>query len=106
MKVWRQPLHTALVVAIGLAQIGEFSFILIHQANLLKLLPHDSGHLLVAAAIVSIMLNPFLFANLPWVEAQLSKWRWLRDPPHPFARPMMAHLKDEFLLCNDKLCGK
>ncbi|MGA2248105.1 MAG: cation:proton antiporter [Verrucomicrobiota bacterium] len=90
MKVLRQPLHTTLVVAIGLAQIGEFSFILIHQANLLKLVPDDSGHLLVSAAIVSIMLNPFLFANLSRIEAQLSKWRWLRDPERSLTRRMIA----------------
>jgi CPA2 family monovalent cation:H+ antiporter-2 len=79
MRVLRQPLHTAVVVAIGLAQIGEFSFILIRQASDLKLLPDDSGHLVVAAAIVSISLNPFLFANLPFIERQLLKIRWLND---------------------------
>ena len=80
MRALRQPLHTAVVVAIGLAQIGEFSFILIRQASDLKLLPDDSGHLVVAAAIVSISLNPFLFANLPFIERQLLKIRWLNDP--------------------------
>ena len=78
MRVLKQPLHVTLVVSIGLAQIGEFSFILIHQANLLNLLPADSGHLLVAAAIISITLNPFLFANLPSIERKLRKLRWLK----------------------------
>jgi CPA2 family monovalent cation:H+ antiporter-2 len=80
MRALRQPLHATLVVAIGLAQIGEFSFILIRQASDLKLLPDDSGHLVVAAAIVSISLNPFLFANLPFVERHLLKFRWLNAP--------------------------
>ena len=79
MRVLHQPLHTTLVVAIGLGQVGEFSFILIHQANLLNLLPSDSGHQLVAAAIISITLNPFLFANLPRIERQLRKLRWLKN---------------------------
>jgi CPA2 family monovalent cation:H+ antiporter-2 len=78
MRVLRQPLHTALVVAIGLGQVGEFSFILIRQASGLNLLPDDSGHQLVAAAIISITLNPFLFANLPRIERQLRKLRWLK----------------------------
>lgn len=73
MWVFRQPLHTALVVAIGLGQVGEFSFILIHQANVLKLLPEDSGHLLVAAAIISIAINPFLFKLLPTLEKGLGQ---------------------------------
>jgi CPA2 family monovalent cation:H+ antiporter-2 len=80
MHILRQPLQSTLVVAIGLAQIGEFSFILIRQAAALKLLPDDSGHLVVAAAIASITLNPFLFAKLPFCERQLLKLRWLNAP--------------------------
>jgi CPA2 family monovalent cation:H+ antiporter-2 len=80
MRALCQPLHTAVVVAIGLAQIGEFSFILIRQADDLKLLPDDSGHLVVAAAIVSISLNPFLFANLAFIERQLRKLRLMNNP--------------------------
>jgi monovalent cation:H+ antiporter-2, CPA2 family len=79
MRVLRQPLHVALVAAIGLGQIGEFSFILIHQANLLDLLPADSGHQLVGAAIVSITLNPFLFKHLGSIERQLRKVPWLKN---------------------------
>ena len=77
MRGLHQPLHTSLIVAIGLGQVGEFSFILIQQANGLKLLPADSGHQLVAAAIISITLNPFLFQNLPYIERQVSRLKWL-----------------------------
>jgi CPA2 family monovalent cation:H+ antiporter-2 len=86
LRALHQPLRTMSVVAIGLAQIGEFSFILIHQANLLKLLPDDSGHLVVAAAIVSITLNPFLFQNLPRLERLLRKFRWLNEVLEPDRR--------------------
>ena len=77
--IMRQPLHTALVVAIGLAQVGEFSFILIREAHALKVLPADAGHQLVAAAIISIMLNPFLFRCLPRLEQRLGRLRWLKN---------------------------
>ena len=73
VRLFRRPLHTALVVAIGLAQVGEFSFILIRQGHELKLLPADAGHQLVAAAMISIMLNPFLFRSLPRIERCLRK---------------------------------
>jgi len=76
MRLLHQPLGTALVVAVGLAQVGEFSFILIHQAGGLHLLPGDSGHQLVAAAIISITLNPFLFAGLHPLERRLGRWAW------------------------------
>jgi CPA2 family monovalent cation:H+ antiporter-2 len=90
LRVLHQPLHAALVVAIGLGQVGEFSFILIHQASGLKLLPADSGHQLVAAAIISITLNPFLFAHLPRIERRLRKLRILRTGQWVRQRPRRA----------------
>ncbi len=67
--------RTALTVAIGLAQIGEFSFILSELARRHGLMP-DAGHnVLVAAAILSITINPLLFRSIPGVE------RWLRSRP-------------------------
>jgi CPA2 family monovalent cation:H+ antiporter-2 len=67
--------RTALTVAIGLAQIGEFSFILSDLARRHELMP-DAGHnVLVASAIISITLNPLLFGALPKVEA------WLKERP-------------------------
>ncbi|MEN6625874.1 MAG: cation:proton antiporter [Candidatus Sumerlaeia bacterium] len=53
--------RTALTVAIGLAQIGEFSFILAQQANQLDLLPAEGFSVLVVCALISIALNPVLF---------------------------------------------
>jgi CPA2 family monovalent cation:H+ antiporter-2 len=71
--------RTALTVALGLAQIGEFSFILSEQARHHGLMP-DSGHnVLVAAAIFSIALNPVLFRSLGSIEA------WLRGRPRLWA---------------------
>jgi monovalent cation:H+ antiporter-2, CPA2 family len=65
-------LRTGLVVAGGLAQIGEFSFIVAELARSLKMLPEAGHHALVACAIVSISLNPWLFKRLldlePWVK--------------------------------------
>ncbi|HYD48357.1 MAG TPA: cation:proton antiporter, partial [Terriglobales bacterium] len=71
--------RTALTVAVGLAQIGEFSFILSDLARRHQLMP-DAGHnLLVAAAIISITLNPLLFRKLPAIEAWLrARPRWWR----------------------------
>jgi CPA2 family monovalent cation:H+ antiporter-2 len=74
----KQPLHTALIVAVALAQVGEFSFVLIQQATGLKLLPINAGHQLVAASIISIILNPILFANMDRIENLLSKLKWLK----------------------------
>ncbi len=58
----RYPLNTALTVAVGLAQIGEFSFILIALGKSLGLVSQEGQNLVLAGAILSIALNPFLFA--------------------------------------------
>jgi monovalent cation:H+ antiporter-2, CPA2 family len=56
-----RPVKTALVVAVALAQIGEFSFILAALGRQLKVLPDSASQVLVVASIVSITLNPLLF---------------------------------------------
>src|SRR5262249_38240190 len=64
-----------LTVAIGLAQIGEFSFILSELARRHGLMPGAGHNVLVASAIISITLNPILFRALDPLEA------WLRRRP-------------------------
>ena len=58
----RYPLGTALTVSAALAQIGEFSFILAGLGMSLGLLPPEGNSLILAGAILSITLNPLLFA--------------------------------------------
>ena len=66
-------LRTGLVVAGGLAQIGEFSFILAELAHTLDLMPTEGHHALVACAIVSISINPWLFQRMLTLEPWLKK---------------------------------
>jgi len=58
----RRPPTVGRVVAAGLAQIGEFSFIVASAAHELHLLSEDGFQVIVAAALVSITVNPALFA--------------------------------------------
>jgi CPA2 family monovalent cation:H+ antiporter-2 len=55
---------TALTISASLAQIGEFSFILAGLGVSLALLPEHGRDLILAGAILSIVVNPFLFALL------------------------------------------
>lgn len=65
--------RTALTVAISLAQIGEFSFILAQAAITLKLAPQDIYNILVVCAIISITINPGFFRQLPRIRAFLER---------------------------------
>jgi CPA2 family monovalent cation:H+ antiporter-2 len=57
----RHPMKVALAVAVALAQIGEFSFMLATVARDLNVMDPAGMNALVAAAIVSISLNPLLY---------------------------------------------
>ena len=68
------PAHTALVVAAGRSQIGEFSFILGQTGVALGLMTSGQYAILLAAAIISITLNPFVLRLIDPVERLLRRW--------------------------------
>ncbi|PZW63597.1 CPA2 family monovalent cation:H+ antiporter-2 [Pseudomonas sp. URMO17WK12:I1] len=69
---FRKPLSTALTISVSLAQIGEFSFILIGLGIGLNLVPEAARDLVLAGAILSILFNPLLFLMIdrlqPWLD--------------------------------------
>jgi CPA2 family monovalent cation:H+ antiporter-2 len=67
------PIRTGLTVAAGLAQIGEFSFILGTVGLSLGLLPAAGIQLIVAGALVSIALNPLLFRLIDPLESYVRR---------------------------------
>jgi CPA2 family monovalent cation:H+ antiporter-2 len=77
----RHPVRTAVAVAIALAQVGEFSFMVAALGRQLQVLPPEATQALVAASIISITLNPLLFK----LVAPLSR---------RFARPVSAETDD------------
>ncbi|GAA0745837.1 Kef family K(+) transporter [Ideonella azotifigens] len=87
--LFRYPLNTALTVAASLAQIGEFSFILAGLGVALGLLPAAGMSLVLAGALISIALNPLLFAALEpfrrWVLARSTLAQRLEQREDPYA---------------------
>jgi CPA2 family monovalent cation:H+ antiporter-2 len=61
MALFRQPASSSGMIAASLAQIGEFSFILAGLGIALDLLPEEARDLVLAAALLSILLNPAVF---------------------------------------------
>ena len=70
---FRHPAGTALTISASLAQIGEFSFILAELGVKLNLLPTAGRDLILAGAILSIMLNPLIFAGVDWLSRRLER---------------------------------
>ena len=70
VRAFGKPNSTALLISTSLAQIGEFSFILAGLGMELKILPKEGHDLILAGALLSIIVNPLLFAVLDRREAR------------------------------------
>jgi CPA2 family monovalent cation:H+ antiporter-2 len=73
VRLFRHSRSAALMITASLAQIGEFSFILANRSLQLGLLPEAGRDLILAGAIISILLNPLLFAVLDIYAARREK---------------------------------
>jgi CPA2 family monovalent cation:H+ antiporter-2 len=104
--IFPRPARTALILAAGRSQIGEFSFILGTAGIVLGVFKEEQYALLLAGALLSITLNPFLFRAIPWIEAHLRKvpafWSLL-DRHGTVQAPMAESLRDHVVVIG---CGR
>lgn len=70
VRLLRYPVQTALTIAIALAQIGEFSFMIASLGSVYKIIPQLASDLILGSALISIICNPFLFV---WLNRYLHK---------------------------------
>jgi len=84
VRMFGYPQSTALTISASLAQIGEFSFILVGLGVSLGMLPDRGRDLVLAGAILSIMINPVFFAILDRIVAHEEA------PPRPAGPPDQA----------------
>jgi monovalent cation:H+ antiporter-2, CPA2 family len=73
VRAFGLPRAAALMISAALAQIGEFSFILANKSLQIGLLPAEGRDLILAGAIITILLNPGLFALLDLHAARRDK---------------------------------
>ena len=85
VRLFGYPTSTALTISASLAQIGEFSFILVSLGVSLALLPERGRDLVLAGAIISIMLNPLCFALLDRMLAKKEESATPEKPAEPAA---------------------
>jgi CPA2 family monovalent cation:H+ antiporter-2 len=92
---FRRPIKTALTISASLAQIGEFSFILAEMGVGLDILPAEGRDLILAGALISIILNPFMFNVSDWLRPYLEAWLQPRVEPAPAAEAPAATVEAE-----------
>lgn len=78
VRVVRSSLREGLVAGLGLAQVGEFSFILASSAVALGVLSSGGYQLFLGAAILTMLIAPFAVAAAPDIAEWVFRFR-----PHP-----------------------
>jgi len=82
VRAFGHPNQTAMTIAVSLAQIGEFSFILAGLGVGLKVMPPEARDLILAGSILSILFNPILFTLM------VRRIRAEEDAPEAEAEPV------------------
>jgi CPA2 family monovalent cation:H+ antiporter-2 len=111
--LFRYPLKTALIVSAGLAQIGEFSFILAALGTKYGFLPEEGRDIILAGAMISIALNPAFFHVSRYIHTcvsqhpRLSKWFEVQDDDLAhLSKDEQTQLKDLVILVGHGRVGK
>ena len=101
----REPPRVGVTVAVGSAQIGEFSFILATVAVTLGLMPAEGIPLIAATALVSIVVNAFAFRAVDPIVRSLSASRRLSRAPAPGALASLPEKTTDGLRGHAVICG-
>ena len=105
----RIPLQTALLSSLALAQIGEFSFILLQPAAELGIVGAEPYQIILASSVVSMIIAPALFGLSRKLIVRFAR-NW--NPKKTHARPAegevreLGDLKDHVIICGFGLGGQ
>lgn len=78
VKAFRYPLKTALLVGLGLTQIGEFSFVLASEGRALGLVSRRVYLLILGTTAVTLVLTPFVLRLVPYLFNWAETVSWLK----------------------------
>ena len=100
----------SLLVGLSLAQVGEFSFVLLHQGERLNLVPASEYQIFLAAAIITMMLTPTIIQLSPRIATRMPEMRRLRrffpQPGEYELAAQAAPLRDHVIICGYGLNGR
>ncbi len=110
VMLFRYPLKTALITGLGLAQIGEFSFVLASEGQALKLVSHHVYLLILGTTAVTLVLTPFVLRLVPilfdWAESMPWLKPYFSSEGHALAVADELPLKDHVVVCGYGKVGK
>jgi CPA2 family monovalent cation:H+ antiporter-2 len=104
------PLQVAVLAGLSMAQIGEFSFVLLTTGREYELLTAGDYQTFLAAAVMTMGITPFLFEAGPRLVGLLERMSWLArwfDRPSPEPEPRPEHrYADHVIICGYGLNGR
>jgi monovalent cation:H+ antiporter-2, CPA2 family len=103
VKLFGYPLQTALIAGLGLAQIGEFSFVLASEGRSLGLVSRRVYLLLLGTTAVTLVVTPFILRLIPslfnWIETIPSLNRWFQPGEAPKEVTEHVPLEPPIVIC-------
>lgn len=112
LVVWlmRLPLRVAILAGLSLAQVGEFSFVLISAANGTPLMAYSFGDTLLVAIILSMVVAPLLMSQGPRLAEAAGRRTWLirlfRAAPAPDEEGPISRLHDHIIIAGWGVAGR
>jgi monovalent cation:H+ antiporter-2, CPA2 family len=110
VKIFRYPLKTALIVGLGLAQIGEFSFVLASKGLSLGLVSRRIYLLILGTTAVTLVITPFVLRLVPYLFDWAESMPWLKPYLEGEGQPLdMSEelpVKDHVIVCGYGRVGK
>lgn len=110
VRAFRYPLKTALIVGLGLAQIGEFSFVLASEGQALGLVSRRVYLLILGTTAVTLVLTPFILQLVPHMFNWAETLPWLKpylDSAHiPLEVATELPLQDHVVVCGYGRIGR
>ncbi len=98
------PLRLAAVTGLSIAQVGEFSFVLLREGDRLKLVPEAHYQTFLAASVITMMLTPAMIM----MGQPVSRWfgKRTRHGEGPVQDAKKEHLHDHVIICGYGLNGR
>jgi monovalent cation:H+ antiporter-2, CPA2 family len=110
VRMFGYPLKTAIIAGVGLAQIGEFSFVLASEGQVLGLVSRQIYLIILGTTAVTLVVTPFLLRSVPIVFDWLESIPWLKPYIAGDGQPLEvaedAPLKDHVVICGYGRVGK
>jgi len=110
VRLFGYPLKTALIAGLGLAQIGEFSFVLASQGQLLGLVSRQAYLLILGTTAVTLLLTPFILRLVPqiflWAETVPGLKQLLEGSDQPLEISTALPEKNHVVVCGYGRVGR